>query len=416
MRVPFEPGNIVEDRKKKLTMKIDYTKLDNGIVRTITAVENKAHVKYIRYLLTKRLPPLAIKKELARLALSAPDKATLVCYFVNIMWPVIVGYGLSEIYKEYLDRLVKTEFEKDVSPTLKFDISIPSPDSRISFCLFVTELEIDDMWSAEIVRYFGGVENIPQDVNGVRVITTTSAKSVESVLTCPRKHVVDQLLLENVSPSRISLYMLEKYQIKLDVGSLYSYSKHFFNFERRGLEEIINNLVVEKQSIKSDLDILDSNADYSLGDKIAIASQYKEKIAFLDNCILGLNAQYSDVTYRQGIVEKLSMEDMVSDIVRRGYDRFVMLDRFKDRDAVKPLGEVSKIIFSGIDKARALDQDKERAVKTTADRDRSSSEVILTLYQKSYEKYRDEILANNPQAALLRIDDEDSEIFGVDEN
>jgi len=402
-------------------MKIDYVKLDSGIVKTVTAIENKAHVKYIRYLLTKRLPPTSIRKELAKLALSAPDKNTLTTYFVNILWPVIVGYGLESIYSDYMNRLVNTEFEKDVSPTLKFDICVPTPDQRIAFCLMVTELEVDDMWSAEVVRYYGGIENIPQDKTGNRVITTTNMRSVASVLTCTRKHVIDQLLLENVSPSRISKHMVDKYQIKIDQGALYTYAKHFFNFERRGIEELIDSLVSEQNSLKADLILVETNAEYSLGDKMGIVAQFEEKIKFLGECIRGLNAQYSDVTYRQGISEKLSMEDMVKDIVQRGYERYVQLDRFKDRDVVKPLGDVSKIIFSGIDKSRALDADRERTARTMADRDRSSSEVILTLYQTSYEKYQEQLAITHADAYAVKLDEDDdsmgidAQILGLDE-
>jgi TrmH family RNA methyltransferase len=136
---------------------------------------------------------------------------------------------------------------------------------------------------------------------------------------------------------------MDKYQLKINESDLYAYAKHFFNFERRGIEEIIDNLVIEQNSLKSDLQILDNNDEYSLGDKMAIAKQYEDKIAFLDDCIKSMNAKYSDVTYRQGIVEKLSAEDMINDIVKRGYERFVMLDRYKDRDVVKPDKAVSRL-------------------------------------------------------------------------
>jgi hypothetical protein len=132
-------------------MIIDYTKLDNGTIPAIQAIENKGHVKYIRYLLTKRIPPTSMRKELARLALSAPTKETLVTYFTTIFWPMILGFNLQKYYEEYLNRLTKAEYEHEVSPILKFDIAFQDNEQdRIAFCLFLRELEVDDMWSREI--------------------------------------------------------------------------------------------------------------------------------------------------------------------------------------------------------------------------------------------------------------------------
>lgn len=399
-------------------MIIDYTRLDEGTIPAIQAVEGKGHVKYIRYLLSKRTPPGSIRKELARLALSAPTKETLVTYFTTILWPMLIGFGIQKYYQEYLDRLVKGEQERDVSPIFKFDIVFTGHDAdRIPFCLFLRELEVDDMWSREITRYYGGIQNIPQGPDGARIIACNTTRSVESILTCPRRHVVDQLLLESVSPARIVKYMMEKHQIKLNEGDLYAYAKHFFNFERRGLEEIINNLVTEQASLKSDLSILDKNDDYSLGDKATMAQQYEAKIAFLDDCIRSMNAKYNDVTYRQGISEKLDLEEMMNDIVRRGYERFVMLDRYKDRDIVRPITDVAKMVFNGVERLSILEDKKIQRGRELKDRDKSAQEVLLDLYQASYDKYIADNLNKHPELALETPegDELDGGIMGLDE-
>lgn len=390
-------------------MIIDLTKLDKSAVPAIKAIETKSHVRYIRYLLTKRIPPDSIRKELARLALSSPERSTLVTYFKLIMLPIVEKYGLEKYYEEYIERLDSAKHEQTVSPVLNFDVSFEDDDaSRFAFCKLVRELEVEEMWSREITRYYGGVQNIPKDAEGNRIIKANVTRSVENILTCPRKYIIDKLLLESVAVPRICTYMKEKYQIKIQENDLYSYAKYFFNFERRSLEGIIEQLLAEQNSIKSDLEILNSSDNYSLGDKLAIAKQYGERLAFLDESIKELNARYSDLSYKQGIQEEMTIHEIVSDIVKRGYDRLTFLDRYKDRDVVKPLTEVAKMVFSAIDKLGQLEE-AETKRKAAVDKDKSAQEVIIEMYQESYEKHVNEAKEKFGEAP------EETEIEGIEE-
>ena len=68
-------------------MNIDYQKLDPKIRKTVEIIENKPHVRWIRYLLTKRYSPIEIKRELQRLGLSAPHEKPLVVYYLTVIDP-----------------------------------------------------------------------------------------------------------------------------------------------------------------------------------------------------------------------------------------------------------------------------------------------------------------------------------------
>lgn len=367
-------------------MIIDYTNFDKNVAAAVRSIESKGHVRYIRYLLSKRVPPTSIRKELARLSLSAPFREAFLIYFTNVLIPLIEQYGLSKYYESYYKRLATGEHDKELSSTLSFEASFEdNHEDRIAFCGFIRELDIEDMWSKEIVRYYGGIHGIPQNAEGERIIKVVTPRNVENILTSPRKYVIDKLLLENIPAARIANYMWEKYQIKVSDGDIYTYSKYFFNFERRDIEILIEQLIAEKNSVSSDLEIIDNNEDLSLGDKAAITMQYENKIKFLNEIISELNAKYSDLTFRQAVDEKVNLETIVEDIIYRGYERFKLLDRARDRDVVKPITEISKMVFSAIDKKQQLEDHKIRAEKTALDRDKNAGEVLLELYQERYE-------------------------------
>jgi len=395
-------------------MKIDFTALDKSTTQAIRTIENKGHARYIRYLLAKRIPPTTIRKELARLALSAPSKEILTIYFVNVLWPLAGHFSLTQFYTEYYDRLLKGTYEKDVTPVLNFDVSFGDDNSaRMVFCSFLRELGIEEMWSREVTKYYGGVHNIPQDEEGNRIIKANVTRSVESVLTCPKRYVVDKLLLENVSPSRINKYLWEKYQIKLNDVDIYAYAKYFFNFTRRNVEEIIEQLTSELTSIKNDLEILETSESYSLGDKLAISHQYESKVKFLDESIKELTSRYSDLAYNQGVSEQLEVEDIVKDIVLRGYKRLQFLDRYNDRDVVKPLTDVAKMVFTAVDKMQQIEDGKikNQGRKNAIDRDKGAHEVLIDLYQEALENHINEAKERLGEP----VEDVDMQIEGAEE-
>ncbi len=365
----------------------EYIGLDKNVISAVLSIQNKGHVRYIRYLLSKRVPPTSIKKELGRLSLSAPDRDTLSVYFEHIMLPMIRECGLTEYYTNYYERLATGKAEKELTPTLSFDVTFEDKEAdRVAFCRFVRNLEIEDMWSREIVRYYGGIHHIPQNEQGERVIKVVKPRNVENILTNPKKYIIDKLLLENVPAARIEAYLWEKHQLKINDADISAYAKYFFNFERRDIETLIEQLITERNSVESDLDILYNNDELTLGDKAATASQYEKKIKFLDETISELNAKYSELSYQQGLEEKINLENIIEDMIRRGYDRFKMLDKSKDRDVVKPITDISKMVFTAIDKKQQLENHKIKVERTVLDRDKNAGEIMLELYQEAYDR------------------------------
>ena len=180
--------------------------------------------------------------------------------------------------------------------------------------------------------------------------------------------------------------MWEKYKVKISDVDISAYAKYFFNFERRDIETLIEQLINERNSVESDLEILYNNDELTLGDKAATASQYEQKIKFLDETISELNTRYSELSYQQGLDEKVSLELIIEDIIKRGYDRFKMLDRATDRDVVKPITDISKMVFTAIDKKHQMEDHKIKTERTILDRDKSAGEVMLELYQEAYDR------------------------------
>lgn len=370
------------------------TKRDKGIVdidkntlEAVLSVQNKGHVLYIRYLLSKKVPPTTIQKELGRLSLSSPDRSTLGIYFQHFMHPIISECGLEKYYSNYLKRLTGKGADKETTPTLNFDVTFKNNDAdRIAFCKFIRALDIEDMWSREVVRYYGGIHNLPQNEHGERIIKVVQTRNVENILTSPRKYVIDKLLLEDISASRIEAYMMDEYQIKLNQADISAYARYFFNFERRNIETLLEQLISERNSVESDLEIMYNNDKLTLGDKASTAAQYEQKIKFLDSAISDLNTRYSELSYKQGINEQLDLEYIVEDMIRCGYKRFKMLDSAKDRDVVKPITDISKMVFTAIDKKHQMEDHKAKASNRSAiDRDKNAGEVLLELYQEAYD-------------------------------
>ena len=390
-------------------MLVEYDKLKPDVAELIAMIESKPHVRYIRYLLSKQVPPTPMRTELRRLGLSAPVREQMSIYFDTLMYPKLKAYGLAKYFRNYRNRLAGKDYnDNELTPTTSFDMTFEDNDAaREAFCKFLREIEIEEMWSREVTKYYGGVQNIPQNSSGERIMKANVTRSVEGILIHPRRYVIDKLLLEGVSISRISTYMLDKYDFRVDSMDLYAYRSYFFNFERKTIEETINQLISEQSSIRNEMEILKSCTDLTLGDKASIRKQYQEKLEFLDDTIKALSAKYSDMAYQQGIDDRLSVQEMIEDIAKRGYHRLKHLDRERDRDVVKPLTDVAKMVFTAVDKLSAIEERKTKY----ADKDKNVVEVLMELYKEAYDR--------NRQDAEERIkgteDDDEIDIGGRDE-
>ena len=95
-----------------MSIKIDFEKIDPKFRQTIEGLEKKPHIKYIRYLLSKRYSPIVIKKELQKLGLSAPHEKPLTVYYLAVIDPLIKHFGLSKTYADYKNKLLRANAKR----------------------------------------------------------------------------------------------------------------------------------------------------------------------------------------------------------------------------------------------------------------------------------------------------------------
>lgn len=379
-------------------MRIDFETLDPKYRKTIENIESKPHVKYIRYLLTKMYSPIVIKKELQRLGLSAPHEKPLTIYYLAVMDPVIKHFGLSSVYADYKNRLVRGnskrgEYSKNI---LNYRLTLGEDlDGQVKFCKMVSFLEIDEMWCYEIVRFHGSAINLPIDENGERILKTTTStrgsKSIEKILTFEKRYLIDKFLLESVPLERISKYCRENLKLNVYDADIKLYKSMFFNIQTQTIEEKIKSLEVEKNSLNTLIDDIENGvgeyAEISMGERITLLDQTNKRIEELNDNIKGLNMLYTDAAVRVAEANERSFEDMFADVVGRAYKRFTQLDGYKDRDVVDPLFKTARMMSFAHDKVESI---KAMSGKGSGNSDKHSQSILLQLYSQRIDEIVDE--------------------------
>lgn len=401
-------------------MNIDYQKLDPKIRKTVEIIENKPHVRWIRYLLTKRYSPIEIKRELQRLGLSAPHEKPLVVYYLTVIDPLVKKHGLGSYYADYKRKLLNDKNPKGAYSgyLLKYKLEFDGDyDGQVKFCRFLQELEIESCWISELLKMYGSASNIPVDENGERIIKGGLYKrSLDKLLMHPKRYLVDKMILENVSNARIADYVNKNLDgLKLFDYDISYYKSVFFNMRTYDIEEKIRALDVEKNNLTTMLDSLSNDDDMELGEKTLIMHKTKERIAELEDNIKMLNALYSESTIRSMELEKLNLEEMFLDIVQRGYKRFAKLDGYQDRDVVDPLFKVARMMGYAYEKATEV-----KVSGSTKDqgKDNHSQGELMKLYRGRVEeayKEQQEFEELNKVGTQLLEDLSDGEILGLEE-
>ena len=362
-------------------MEIDYDKLEEGIRRVVQIIEDKPHIRYIRYLLTKKNSPAAAKKELNKLALSAPHEDALKTYYLAVIDPLVEKHRLKQYYTGYRNKILsknpKHGFRDEY---LNFGMTFEkNEDAKMRFCSFVNELEIDELWSSEISRHYGSTENIPVNEQGNRIIKSFQSRNIERVLTCPKRYLIDKMLIENVPHNRISKHLLDKHKVSITGHDIGYYARVLFNFRRKNLEDMIENIQAESNALKGQLDLLSDDHEVSFGEKTTIKASLEKQIAFYDETLKSMNSDYSEISFKQGVVEEADLVKMFKDVAARGYQRFVNLDQYRDRDVVDPLQKVARMMGYAIEKVVALDANNKN-------QDKNALEVMFELYRDRYDE------------------------------
>lgn len=391
-------------------MNIDFEKLDPKYKNTIRNIESKPHVKYIRYLLVKRYSPIVIKKELQKLGLSAPHEKPLTIYYLTIIDPIIRHFGLSSIYADYKNKLVRGksirgEYSKNI---LNYRLTFgEDPDGQVKFCKMISLLEIDEMWCREIYKFHGSTINLPTDEKGNRLIKTTTStrgeQSVEKILLFEKRYIIDKLLIENVPVERIAKYCRDNLKFSIHEPDINMYKSMFFNVQAQTIEEKIKSLEAEKDALSALVSDVQNGvseyADISIGEKITLMEQTNRRIEELADNIKGLNMMYSESAVRIAEINEQNFEEMFANVVGRAYKRFVQLDGYKDRDVVDPLFKTARMMSFAHDKVESI-----KAINGggSGNSDKHSQATILQLYSTRV----DEILEEQKKAAGDRLGDE----------
>lgn len=391
---------------------VNYNLIDPKYKNTVKNIESKPHVRYIRYLLTKRYSPATIKKELNRLALSAPHEPNLIAYYLCIIDPLTKAFGVGPLYSDYKNKLLRKnsrgDFAKDI---LNYRLHVDDDlDMQVKFCKFVRYLDIGDLWINEIYRYHGSASNLPVDENGQRILDATSSfKVIDKILMHPKRYLIDKMILENVPDKRIADYFRDKMDMKINAYDIACYKKSFFNIKTQSVEDRIKFLEIEKTSLEQLMEDLDNTEEYiniDLGEKILIKKQSQQRIAELEDNIKTLNAMYSEFAFKAATEDKNDFLGMFSDIVVRGYSRFCQLDNYKDRDVVDPLVKTAKMMGFAYDKVENI-QNLKGVNANGGITDEHSQGVLMELYSKRI----DEIAAEQIEIANKNLSDTGMEVL-----
>ena len=401
-------------------MNINYQNLDPKIRKTVEIIENKPHVRWIRYLLTKRYSPIEIKRELQRLGLSAPHEKPLIVYYLTVIDPLVKQHGLGAHYADYKRKLLNDKNPKGAYAgyLLKYRLEFDGDyDGQVKFCKFLQDLEIESCWISELLKMYGSAANIPVDEDGNRIIKGGLYKrSLDKLLMHSKRYLVDKMILENVPNSRIAEYVNKNLEgLKLFDYDISYYKNIFFNMRTYDIEEKIRALDSEKNNLSTMLDSLSSDDEMELGEKTLIMTKTKERIEELDDNIKMLNALYSESTIRSMEMEKLNLEEIFLDIVQRGYKRFAKLDNYQDRDVVDPLFKVARMMGYAYEKATEV-----KATGNTSDqgRDKHSQGELMNLYRDRVEEAYNEqqtFEEINKVGSQLLEDLSTGEILGLEE-
>lgn len=376
-------------------MYINYDIMDPKIRKTVEIIESKPHVKWIRYLLTKRYSPISIKRELQRLGLSAPHEKPLIIYYLAVIDPIVKKYKLGPIYADYKRKLTNNKNPRGAYALniLKFRIEeeiINNPTNEVNFCRFINELEIEECWSTEIIRYYGKAENVPVDEYGEKIIKSGFYKrSLDKLLMHPKRYLIDKMLLENVPVNRIVDYVNKNFQgIKIFDYDIRYYKEIFFNTRNYDTEGKIKLITAEKNELEVMYNSVEADEDIELGEKTVILTKTKERIKELEDNIKTLNGMFSESAMRSLELQRENIPKIFEEIIYAGYKRFENLDQYKDRDVVDPLMKITRMMGYAYEKS----EESRKAINSANDmtRDSNKNESMMGLYRSRVEEYYQE--------------------------
>lgn len=363
---------------------------------TISILESKGHILYIRYLMTKRYGPCAAGIELKKMGLSAPSESVFVAYFDAIIWPAVQKYKLEALYEDYrnklhhLDKFARYDFSRRI---LRYRVDLDNKlDLQRNFLLFVYYLDLDAIWSGEVFSYYGHSSRIPTDTDGTKIFDTTfitiknTSKAIDRIVQSPKRYIIDKMLLDDVSPDRISSHCKKELGISILPHEIVLYRKVFFNIRSKSIEEKIKALEYEQRYFETQrsLYLSPSSAEgkAEIGERSAILKSIEQRLTEIKSTLYSLNAQYNQSVNNIMSSERISSEDMMQDMMRSAYSKFQTLKDNHDRDVIKPMLDLTRIVSMLSDK---IDKRKESGITATGADDIYAQNEVLHLVSERIE-------------------------------
>ena len=406
---------------EKMVVSLDSSQ--GQVPRAVKNIENRGHVLYIRYLFTKRYSPMIIHRELGKMGLPVPEISTLTVYFNTILWPAIEKFHLQSIYADYKGKLnggesnLSRPYFKNVL-VYRYHIA-ENEDVRSNFLRFLVYLDVENMWSNELIEYYGCVANFPKDPDGTPVmesptfISQYSLQCLTKILRHPKRYIIDQMILEEVNASQIAEYVRNNLDEKCSNGEILVYQKNFFNIRAKTLEEKIKQLSDEKDLLEEDMADLEEKLAIAPAEQISELTLEKQnlqqRIDELADSLYTLNSSHQEAVRKIIENKHYEREEVMHNIMGKAYEKFLALaDKpAEDTRVIGPMMSLAKICVMVADKAQKETQITGPVSGSPAS-DSHASDVILQLY-----KQREEDVEKEIDAALAEIGDE--EIAGMEE-
>lgn len=411
------------NKREKLIIDLDM--LPSKIKIPISRIETSPHSRWIRYLLTKRYCPTAIRAELNRIGLSAPSIPVAKMYFEFIIWAAAEKFNVTKVYENYRSLLKNSEgsgrgksraFAKNI---LNFKMELgDDAEMQANFMRFIYYLDLEWIWGSEIHKFYGTISNYPVDEDGDRIFNsyTTKCKSVDAIVNRiiqnPKRYLIDKMLLEEVPVRQITERARKLMGIGLHEYEISTYKKAFFNIESRSIEDKIHMLEMEKKYFEQvSKDVSKGTQEYrsdSIGERNLLKHNADRRIQEIDKNLFDLNVRYHHAVASMMTSEKQDYGEMLDTMSRTIYKKFSDLSTSGDRNVVAPLTTLSKTFCLLADKAETLKGNK----RASSLSDKHTNETILELYKQTVEDMQGE---DGPMASDENFGGSYEDISGIEE-
>jgi hypothetical protein len=363
-----------------VTALIDYDKIkDNGHAATIKNLENKPYIKYLRYLLSKGFSPSATTMSLYSLGYPSVSIPNVVIYFENVIMPVANEFKVKKVYSKYIKNLSKdnvSNYQAVAYNDLSYDQEL-----QTNFCKFLKGIDVIELWTNEIKGYYinSGCD-IPIDDDGEPLVSEAcSTANLEALLAHPKRHIIDQLLLDGLSVDKTLKKLKEEHMVK-DVfrGDLVTYAKCFFNYQKKSMEDLAEQVSSEIIALEYELDELD-NRNLTMPEKYVAKQEMEKRIQFLKHALMVAKADGSMMAFNYGSIELTNMIEMFKDVFMSNKQLYDFHKVFTEREGIPALNGIVKNMQVASDQIVKL-LDKQGASKITA------KEALLEIIKQRHDE------------------------------